>query len=95
MVSPLLYFLLQEASFLEQEASFLLQPASFLEQPASFLPQPASFFEQAASEALPPLAEAAFLPQVPAPHLLSAGAAAKAEEATMVAARAAMVLRFI
>lgn len=82
--------MLQPASFLLQEASFLLQDASFLEQLASFLLQEAS--EAAPLEAL---AEAAFLPQLPAPHFLSAGAAANAVEATMEAANAAMVLRFM
>lgn len=70
--------------------SFLEQPPSFLEQPASFFEQPPSFLEHLASLVLD-----SFLPQLPAPHLLSWLPAAQAEVASTAAAKAVRVLMFM
>ena len=90
------YFLLQLASFLEQDASFLLQEASFCCKRPPFLSNRIPFAARGVRCCLfGHLGRGFLLPQVPAPHFLSAGAAANAVEATMEAANAAMVLRFM
>ena len=82
----------QLASFLLQLASFLEQEASFLEHEASFLEQEASFLEHFASAGL----LASFLAHLLlAPQDLVAGSAVAVLVATIVAARAAMVFRFM
>ena len=83
--------MLQEASFLAQDASFFAHPASFLAQLASFVPASLAL----AAAGLPFLALVSFLPQVPAPHLLSVGAAAQADEAMAAAASVARVFKFM